>query len=78
MTSTAFSKACLFLLLLFRTLQLNSPFKSWLILLVRRKKGLDIISRSIRFKHHLRTSGFQLPLPQLPRLVLLLIDFLCI
>ncbi|RPB24220.1 hypothetical protein L211DRAFT_837596 [Terfezia boudieri ATCC MYA-4762] len=57
MTSTAFSKACLFLLLLFRTLQFNSPFKTWLILLVSHKKDLKLISRSIRFKHYLRTSG---------------------
>ncbi|RPB21354.1 hypothetical protein L211DRAFT_840785, partial [Terfezia boudieri ATCC MYA-4762] len=57
MTSIAFSKACLFLRLLFRTLQLNSLFKTWLILSVRHKKDLNIISRSIRFRHHLRTSG---------------------
>ncbi|RPB21296.1 hypothetical protein L211DRAFT_448784 [Terfezia boudieri ATCC MYA-4762] len=55
----------------------TSPFKIWLILLVRHKKDANIISRSKRFKHHLRTSGFQLPLPQIPRPVLL-INFLCI
>lgn len=45
--------------------------------LVETSKNSNIIDSSIRFRHHLRTSGLWLPLPGIPRLVLLM-TFLCI